>query len=188
MDGVEEVIGITGVYAITNLSRMSQANLVEKDDEQTSHRDLQMIQHALEEMYGQRGSCGIMLRAGRASFKHFLQQYGVPMGITDLQYRLLPAPIRLKTGLEALARQFSIVAQASVTVEEQDSRWIWQVENCPFAHKCGSDETLCAYTVGLLQEFLSWASGGRVYSVWEVECEATGSSNCKIQVEKQPLD
>ena len=191
LDGVEEVIGRTGVYAVTNLARMTDTGELRALDGRESkpvYRDLVMIQRALEDMYGLRGGCGILMRAGRACFKHVLQQYGLPMGITELSYRLMPAPTRLKIGLEAMARQFSILMETRVILEEQESKWLWRVEDCPFCYKRSAEESLCSFTVGLLQEFLAWASAGRVYSVWEVECAATGQPACILQIDKQPLD
>lgn len=191
MDGVEEVIGRTGVYAVTNLASTSgidQRLAVRKNSKKSAYRDLMMVQLALEDMYGLRGGCGIMLRAGRACFKHILHQYGVPMGIVDLNYRLLPVPNRLKSGLNALARQYATLAETGVTLEEQDNRWLWIETDCPFCYGRDVNESVCSFTIGLLQEYLTWASGGRVYSVWEVECQAMGKPACIIQIDKQPLD
>lgn len=191
LDGVEEVIGRTGVYAITNLARMSGSDYPTDPDphiRKPVHRDLVMIQRALEDMYGFRGGCGILMRTGRAVFKHILHQFGLLMGISDMEFRLLPAPARLKTGLEAMARQLAVLMDTRITLEERESKWLWRVEDCPFCYQRSSDDSLCAFSVGLLQEFLSWVSAGRVYSVWEVECAAIGHPACVIQIDKQPLD
>ncbi len=191
LDGVEEVIGRTGVYAITNLARMTDTGQLRMLDERASKpvfRDLVLIQRALEDMYGVRGGCGILMRTGRACLKHVLLQYGVPMGITDHQFRLMPAPARIKMGLEAMAKQFSILMDTPVTLADLETKWLWQVQDCPFCYQRSAEESLCSFTVGLLQEFMTWVSMGRVYSVWEVECGATGHPACILQIDKQPLD
>lgn len=191
MDGVEEVIGRTGVYAVVNLastSGMEQRLVASQRPKKSAYRDLMMVQLALEDMYGLRGGCGIMLRAGRACFKHILHQYGIPMGIVDLNYRLLPVQNRLKNGLAALAKQYSTLAETNVRLEDQENRWLWVETDCPFCWEREVDESLCSFTIGLLQEYLTWASAGRVYSVWEVECLAMGKPACLIQIDKQPLD
>jgi predicted hydrocarbon binding protein len=46
----------------------------------------------------------------------------------------------------------------------------------------------CHAAVGILQEGAHWLSGGKSFRVEEVECIAAGDENCKILVEKRPLD
>ncbi len=67
-------------------------------------------------MYGPRGGRGIAQRAGRAGFKYLLRQNGTSMGITDLNFRLLPVPARLKAGLEALGALMARLATSRCSV------------------------------------------------------------------------
>jgi hypothetical protein len=46
------------------------------------------------------------------------------------------------------------------------------------------DECMCHFNVGMLQEFLTWAGGGKIYHVLETECIAQGGSACTIRIEK----
>ena len=43
------------------------------------------------------------------------------MGIIDLNYRMLPVPVRLKTGLEALAELMAKIGDERVKIDEFDS-------------------------------------------------------------------
>ena len=70
--------------------------------------------------------------------------------------------------------------------------WYWQIKHCPWClerkETLDSGTGLCYFIVGILQEFLSWSSGGKNYHVEETECIAGGGQACVIRIEKQPLD
>ena len=142
----------------------------------------------LEQMYGPRGGHGVALRAGRAGFKYILRQYGPAMGITDLQFRLLPVPVRVKTGLDALAALMARLGHEQVSVSETERSWLWRSQNCPYCWQRSLPEPGCHFTAGLLQEFFAWVSSGRVYAVSEVECQGCGAQACLFQIDKKPLD
>ncbi len=192
LEGMEEIIGRSGVRAVLNTEGLSGfyrggKEPVEKVDE-AQLSELSTIQSALEEVYGKRGGRGITLRAGRASFKYILRIYGASLGLTDLNYRLLPAPLRLKTGLASLARLFSELEGGQVEIEQTGTAWTWQSQKCPFCWERTSKEPACTFTVGLLQEFLAWNSGGKVFHVEEVECRAKGKPACLFRIDMQPLE
>ncbi len=192
LEGMEEIIGRSGVHAVLNTDLMArfyqQENEMGAQEEGLPARELSAIQSSLEEMYGKRGSRGVALRAGRASFKYVLRYYGASLGLTDLNYRLLPAPARLRTGLEALVKLFSDLEGGPVEVEQAETAWLWRSTACPFCWLRTTSEPACPFTVGLLQEFLSWNSGGKVYHVEETECRAQGKPACVFRIDIKPLE
>ncbi len=192
LEGVEEIIGRSGVQAVLNGDEMARfyqpESAVAVQGNGSPAPEVSAIQSSLEEIYGQRGGRGISLRAGRAAFKYLLRSYGAALGLTGLNYRLLPAPVRLKTGLEALVRLFSDLEGGPVAVEQAQTAWLWRSEACPFCRQRTTSEPACPFTVGLLQEFLAWNSGGKVYHVEETECRASGKAACLFRIDMQPLE
>jgi predicted hydrocarbon binding protein len=189
--GVEEIIGSSGVNAILNLAQLQPGRGIAVQGEPLKRMDnvkIAAAQLALETMYGPRGGRGIALRAGRAGFKYLLRQYGIRAGLVDLNFRLLPVPSRLKSGLEMLAGLMGQIGDERVLVEDQEKHWVWNSLDCPICWERTSREQVCHFTVGLLQEFSAWASGGRVFAVAETSCRAKGDPGCQIQIEKRPLD
>ena len=189
--GIEEMIGNSGLNAILNLAKIKPGPVKANHGEplnRMDNGDIAAVQQALETMYGPSGGRGIALRAGRAGFKVLLRQSGARLGLFDLNFRLLPVPTRLKKGLETLAILMGQIGDDQVFIEVQDKGWLWNSQCCPICWKRVSHEPACHFTVGLLQEFSSWASGGRVYAVTETRCRAKGDPVCLIQIEKKPLD
>jgi predicted hydrocarbon binding protein len=188
--GVEEIIGRSGLNAVLNLAKRSPeaANTDGVFSQRIDYADITAAAIGLEEMYGPRGGRGIALRAGRAGFKYLLRQSGTAMGITDLNFRLLPVPTRLKTGLEAMAGLMSRIGDEQVKIEETERYWSWNSTGCPMCWQRTELEPVCQFTVGLLQEFFTWASSGRLYSLNEVACQASGAPACVIQIDKKTLD
>lgn len=142
----------------------------------------------LEALFGQAGGRGLALRIGRAAFKYGLKQYGEEAGLTSVEFRLLPPTRRLETGLRILSEVIIRETGDQVTLQDQDTHWLWRSERCPMCWGRTAEDACCYMTVGMLQEFMSWAAGGRVFRVAEVACRAAGAEACVYQIEKRPLD
>jgi len=147
--------------------------------------NVEMVLQALQDDFGVLGSRGLALRMGRAAFKYGLKYLGDQNGFRTTEFRLLPAPRRLETGLHTLAHIVSEMFHQPVTVADEHSFWIWRVE-----HTRGNpqSELNCYWMTGLLQAFLTWAGGGRFFQVVETECWSSGGPACVFKIEKRPLD
>ena len=104
---MEEVMGRNGVNAVLNLAQMKQLvnNFPANNfDRQITFGELGTLMRSLDIMYGPRGGRGLALRAGRACFKYGLKEFGPALGISDLDFRLLPLHMKLKVALTSSAR------------------------------------------------------------------------------------
>jgi hypothetical protein len=191
LEGVQEIIGKAGVNAIFNLAHLSHllpGTNYTRFDHNFSFTDLSAIQQALEELYGPRGGRGVALRSGRVFFKYFLRAFGDQMAMTSLDYRLLPTHPRVKSGLLAMADTLSDLCSMEILVREDPDTWYWQSDHCPWCWQRQVDECMCHFNVGMLQEYVTWSGGGKIYHVIETECIAAGSPACTIRIEKKPID
>jgi predicted hydrocarbon binding protein len=94
----------------------------------------------------------------------------------------------VKTGLEAMAALMARLGDERVTISENERFWYWRSEHCPYCWQRTLREPVCYFTTGMLQEFFTWASSGRVYTVVELECRAAGAAACLFQIDKKALD
>ncbi len=191
LEGVQEIIGQAGVYATfntANLAHLLPSDAAARLESEFSPDEQRSLLLALVTLYGPRGGHGIAQRSGRASFKYFLRQYGDSMGLTALEYHLLPSVGRIKTGLEALSQVLMDTCGGTVELVDESQAWVWKYLECPWCVRRCEDGPSCHFAVGLLQEFLSWASGGRMYHVAETECTPGGAEACTIRIDKQPFD
>jgi len=176
--GLEEILGTVHLAAIHPRANTPDAG----NGWSTFHQ-------ALEEQLGGVAASGISLRAGRASFHHFLRKYGAESGLDSLEFRLRPPMDRLSAGLHILAGLIGRECAATVTVETYDNCWTWRMEDCPTCqHRQGAATPVCHFWVGLLQEYLAWAGGGRFFPVREVACCACGAPACEFRLQQKPLD
>lgn len=188
--GTEEVIGKSGLDAVLHLGALEDAaQLARSDsDERTfSFESISRLHQSLEQLYGPRGGRGLALRAGRATFKYGLKEYGSMLGLTEMAFRLLPLSTKLHTGANSFAGLFNKHTDQRVRVEEFDTTILWHIERCPLCWERTSDGPVCHLAVGLLQEALYWLSGGKVFSVEEIACHAHGDERCTILIQKTPL-
>ena len=148
---------------------------------------LSRLQAAFETVYGIHAGRGLLLRVGRACIKYCLREFGSELGLTDLAFRLLPLPTRIRTGSEKLAGLFNRISEESIQLEVDERYTTWNFLRCPLCRERHADSPCCVLAVGLLQEGLFWVSGGRNYLVEETKCIACGDSACTIVVDRTPM-
>jgi len=190
LTGMEEVMGSHGVDALLRLSSLEQ--YIQNYPSSSTERDfsfetISLLQSTLEQQYGPRGGRGVALRAGRACFKYGLKEYGSMLGLTEVAFRLLSLPVKLRTGTKSFADLFNKHTDQIVRVEEKGDRIYWHIERCPLCWERKADEPVCHLAVGLIQESLYWLSGGKVFDVRETTCIASGDSDCTIEIDPIPF-
>jgi len=187
---MEEVLGHSGVNAVLHL-----AHLPDYIDQYPAYNQgfkfplqhLSLLLTAFESAYGPRAGRGLFLRVGRACVKYGLREFGSELGITDLAFRLLPLPTRIKVGSERLAGLFNQITDQAVHLEVDEKYISWQIKHCPLCWERQADIPSCVLAVGLLQEALYWVSGGKNYLVEEQKCIACGDSTCTIVIDRTPM-
>ena len=185
--GMEEVIGKGGMDAILDVAALGGLVSSASNERTFSFETVSQLHLALDPAYGPRGGRGLALRTGRASFKYGLKEYGSLLGLTEMAFRLLPLPTKLRTGARSFADLFNKHTDQQVRIEETDTHIFWHIERCPLCWGRTAEEPVCQLAVGLLQEALYWLSGGKVFSVEETACHAHGDPHCTITIQKIPL-
>ncbi len=142
---------------------------------------------ALEGMYGARGGRGMALRIGREWFGRGMKSFGALAGLADPAFQVLPLEMRCKIGLEALTNVLTHYSDQRIQLQDEDECYHWVVETSPTAWGRVADKPVCQAQVGLLQECLNWASGGREFHTYERACTAVGSPQCIFTIQKKPI-
>jgi predicted hydrocarbon binding protein len=187
---MEEVLGREGVRSVlgqASLGSYADRYPAARSDKTFPFQAVSRLQESLEQAYGPQGGRGAALRVGRACFSYGLREYGSMLGITEMAFRLLPLPTKLRVGAKSFAELFNRHTDQRVRVEEQEARLLWHIERCPLCWGRQADEPVCHLAVGLLQESLYWLSGGKAFNVEEVACIARGDPACTISMDQAPL-
>ena len=178
-EGVKDIIGEKGVHALQ----------ISGEQLHSPHRgDIQSVSlhasapwlDALKEKYGETGMRGLAMRAGRASFSYFLREYGPETGLSGMAFRLLPARVRLRAGMDKMAQALNQNCTGQVQINEHEGSWVCQFEGKDLADAPAALNTAHYFMAGLLQEYLYWASGGKVYML--------SSSGNAILINQQALE
>lgn len=192
LKALEDVMGRNGLNAVLNLAHLP--GLIDCFPPENLERgfnfaDFSALNLALEEMYGPRGGRGLALRAGRVSFADSLRHYGALAGVSDLAFRVLPLHLKMRIGLQAMARIYSTVSDQYTTVHELGDDFVYTIHRCPVCWgRSGSDKPVCYMSIGLLQEGLKWVSNGREFRIIETKCIAMGDSVCEFTISKNPTN
>jgi predicted hydrocarbon binding protein len=117
-----------------------------------------------------------------------LSKYGALTGVRDTTFRSLPSQIRVKIGIQALARIFSQISDQLTTVEEEETHFRYIVHRCPECWgRSLTSEPICSFGAGLLEEGLNTFSGGTDFRVNETRCIAKGDTVCEYSIDKSPV-
>jgi hypothetical protein len=190
LEAIEDIMGTNGMKALLNMANMQSlidnyppGNLSKEFD----FADFAHLNEAMEMMYGPRGGRALSMRAGRKAFDQGLKNFGAMVGVADRAFRLLPLKLRMKVGLGAMARAFSSTSDQISYVEEKDDHFLYVIERCPVCWGRQSDTPICHAAMGIIQEGLSWGTGGLQFKTAEVSCIARGDPACTFTVSKEPI-
>lgn len=187
----DEILGTNGVRTI-----LTRAGLQELIDNPPPHNreksfdfaDYSAIMHALEDIYGTRGGRAMGMRIGRATFSDLLANYGAMAGVTDLAFKVLPLPVKLRIGINAMAKVFNMVSDQTTIIEEDEESFYYIVQQCPVCWgRHDVDSPICYAQVGLIKQGLNWVSNGEEFNVREISCRGMGDDTCTFQILKTPL-
>ncbi len=187
---VKEVLGENGSSAVLTTARL--AHLIDGTPPADFEPGLSFVEvgrlfEAIESIYGVQGGHRLARQAGRESFKYWVEGFGGILGFADVALRVLPVSLRARIGLEVLAEIFNRYSDQSVTLGRGSSGFFFVLETCGFCARRRTDEPVCAFPVGLLEETLFWVSRGQRFLVEETTCIACGDPVCTFLVEREPL-
>jgi len=187
MSAVDEVLGRSERQTLFAASALAERRKMVADPFGFTHEQIARFQAVLVRSSGERAGRGLSHRIGRSFSKYLLQGLGVELGLESSDFRLLPSRKRIRTGLDLFARAFNENTDQKVCLVEGNGRLLWSVDPCPFCLQTVDGRAYCDWTVGFLQETLSWLSGGKYYQVTEEKCIARGAGKCTIGIDPTPL-
>ncbi len=191
IEAMQDVMGPNGLKAVLNLAGLDAYidnfppdNLEKGFD----FAEFTALQVALEETFGPRGGRSLALRAGRKVFAGGLRSFGALAGVGDLAFRVLHLNAKLRVGVPALANIFTQFSdQISNVYDEGTDKIIYTIERCPMCWGRKVDKPVCYMGLGLLQEGLSWLSGGREFKVDMTTCIGKGDDKARYVIFKEPI-
>ncbi|MGC9521023.1 MAG: V4R domain-containing protein [Anaerolineae bacterium] len=187
---LEDVVGSRGSSAILTTAKLAHLidNYPPADFEPgLTFAEVGRLFEAVEGLHGVTGGRQLARRAGRESFRYWIEGLGSIMGFADVALRLLPLSFRVRIGIEVLAEIFNRYSDQVVRLGEGSEGYYIVLERCGFCEGRRTETPACAFPVGIIEESLFWVSRGRQFSVEETTCVACGDSACTFHIAKKPL-
>ena len=155
-----------------------------------SYGDYADLSAGLLNFYGRAGK-SMVLRIGRISAKHGIEQQGALFGLgAVIAAKILPLPQQLKIGLDTIQNGFrklagSVGQELHLSIEDHGDKWAYVAHDCSMCGGKQADDRICWLFNGTLQESLHWQTGKDLI-IEEVECRALGAPACVWEINKTP--
>jgi hypothetical protein len=137
---------------------------------------------ALCARYGEAAGLGLGLRIGRAFARQMLPHLAEEPAFQAVDFRFLPWPRKMVTGLQHLAVLVSEWFGFPVQTEMTSQAVLWLPQGCPFGQHCLAHPCRCTPWEGFLQEVLYWMSGGRLFAV-----QTAAERPAALRIPQRPL-
>ncbi len=187
---MEELVGKSGLNDILHAGGLNQyidhyppSTL----DLEFPFEDLGRLQEAAEKVNGPAAGRELNRRVGELCLNNGLREFNPLLGIADLPVRMLPLSLKLHVGFDMFAMVFNRFSDQVVTLSEDQNHYFWIIERCPVCWERQTEAPCCHLAVGILQESLRWATGGKEFLVVETSCVAQGADTCTIAINKRPM-
>ncbi len=149
--------------------------------------DLGALQGAVEQVHGPEAGRELNRRVGQKCLDNGLREFNPLLGIADLPVRMMPLSLKLHVGFDMFAMVFNRFSDQVVSLSEDQKKYFWIIERCPVCWGRKAENPCCHLAVGILQESLRWATGGKDFLVVETACVASGDDACVIEINKRPV-
>lgn len=194
----EEVVGKQGLYVVLRKAGLERLidNYPPEDFTITAgitNRDYTALCTELLTFFGRAGRGGLV-RIGRKSSQLAVKKQLDMLGLSKFvaASKMLPAGLKLKTGLEFNVAMFGSLYQQNggdwhAHIEDHGGTWAYVVESCGLCVDRAADATICHVFTGTLQESIVWLME-KEYDVQEVQCRSMGAPACVWEISKQPKE
>jgi hypothetical protein len=152
-----------------------------------SASEIKPVREKMDKVYGTTSASGIAICSGRAAFRHLVRQQESELGFTHDSFRFSPGQVKLKRGLNLLAKWMGSTFNERVELSNNDKYWLLNVSNFE-ENENSQASSMCDFTIGLLQEFMAWAGGSKYFRIQEIACRGNGDACCSFKIDKNPIE
>jgi len=184
---MEDVVGGNGVGRILRLAKLG--HLIgnyppDTLDHGFPFQDFAAVNQVVEDVHGARGAEGLCVRAGKAVFRHAVEDLALSLVVSDPGFGPLPSAMRVEAGLASPSEAFMHLGDQVTYLVGDETRLVCVISECPICAGRTSDAPICYGVTGMLQDALHWLRGSRNFSVVEMECTAKGDPSCRVVIRR----
>jgi hypothetical protein len=183
LDGMEEVMGHSAVEETLKQAASTCSPKASLQPGNVAH-----ILEVVEAIYGTYAGYGLALCIGKACTKYGLRAFGSELGLDGLDFRLRPPAVRINLGLELLAHILQQLYGICIRIDQNPRSYQWVMPGEIMDTGKQASPAAGYLVMGILQEFLYWAGGGRFYPLEVAVSAANELPAFVITIAKKALD
>jgi len=186
---MQEVLGVQQYHAVLETASLGHyAQKLPPGDLELAFafEEVAALQIAVESTYGLEEGHKLNHRIGKMCLYQGLQDFNPLLGIADLPQRAMPLTLKLHIGFDMFSMVFNRFTDQIVKVSEGPDHYLWIIQRCPVCWGRHSDVPCCQLAVGIIDEALTWVTGGRHFTLEQTTCVAMGHDDCTIRINKRP--
>lgn len=148
------------------------------------YKSLVVCKQKFVQQLGRDVTNGLLIRAGRAGFHYWMSHNAASLGWKEAGFRLSPPSERTKRALTGFL--YWLKQEGLLDAELTDSSEAWVIMDRVSTNL--KDTLECNFFMGMMQELVSWAGGGKFYPAREEQCQAAGAEHCIFKVDRLPAN
>lgn len=167
---------------VASNSAFIDQGLIEIFGKELSTGELPVVWQSAVRSFGLAETRGMFVRAGRAAFYFWMRENADALGWREVEFRLLPGPVRIKRVLSEALRWFE--DQRFLNAKMSSLEDTWQIAVTGLAGEGVRMD--CNLFIGMMQEMVCWAGAGKFFAAREIECQSAGAEHCLFEISKLP--
>jgi predicted hydrocarbon binding protein len=182
---LEETIGRVAVERIWNGAEGRERCFPPATDDLEKSFDFSCFSalcSAVENVYGEAGTRGILFRSGRAALSRTLRSTASIVGLDGPQRYAQSGAGRIVEGLPSVLRLLGLISDMEWSMEMIGWGCSFRIAACPECVGRTGDAPFCHGVSGMLRGVLDWIGVDPAARVAEDECAGSGAGACRFSI------
>lgn len=186
LEALQEVVGggaMKAIYHHAGIPDLGENPPTDNMNCEFASEDFANMFNSLNDVMGQRGGRTLSVRAGRTTMKLSGMHFGTsPLPAIPTYQATDTDPLLIR--LNRLSNFLNSISDLRTLVcrREGQEGYEFLIRQCPNCCNLKSDEPLCGFFVGFIDEAVKEFSSSDFYKVAEIECQAVGAPGCKFLI------
>lgn len=179
IDSYQDILGLGGKNAILNYAGLNDLVTVApsySDQEKFPQEFVDRIIRSSVEILGESGTKAIVVRAGRATVEHIVDNN------TDIRQLADNRDITRIDKMKAVLTYYAVNINRPPLIDISEDRAVFHNPGCTLCKTVRSEKPYCTYVCGVFEGMARYIVGLERARCEEVACKAVGDDECRYEI------